>query len=98
MAVNFAIAQVSPVTSLLPQRGGPTAASISTPPDTRATINAGPPAINPSEHVDPALNLVVLQFFDAQGDLEQSIPSQKQLDAYRQDAGQATSAGSSRIS
>jgi hypothetical protein len=34
------------------------------------------------------LNLVVLQFFDAQGNVEQSIPSQRQLEAYRQDGGQ----------
>ena len=38
---------------------------------------------NPRLHTDLALNRLVLEFFDAQGDLTHSIPSQKQLDAYR---------------
>ena len=45
------------------------------------------PPLNPSLHLDPALNLVVLQFFNAKGDVVQSIPSQKQLEAYRLEAG-----------
>lgn len=38
---------------------------------------------NPRLHTDLALNRLVLEFFDAQGDFTHSIPSQKQLDAYR---------------
>ncbi len=98
MAADFAISPVSQGPGPLAQRGAPTTAYSALPPDAHAAINAGPPAINPTAHVDPALNLVVLQFFDAKGDLEQSIPSQKQLDAYRQDAGQAPSGATSRIS
>ena len=45
----------------------------------------GPPSVNPGLHLDVALNLVVLQFFNAQGEVTQSIPSQKQLAAYAQD-------------
>jgi hypothetical protein len=38
---------------------------------------------NPRLHTDLALNRLVLEFFNAQGTLTNSIPSQKQLDAYR---------------
>ncbi len=38
---------------------------------------------NPRLHTDVALNRLVLEFFDSRGDLTQSIPNQKQLDAYR---------------
>jgi len=38
---------------------------------------------NPRLHTDLALNRLVLEFFNAQGALTNSIPSQKQLDAYR---------------
>ena len=89
MSADFAISQVSPVASTLTPRSGSATAKTNAPVDAPPVTNSGPPAINPSLHVDPALNLVVLQFFDAQGDVEQSIPSQKQLAAYRQDAGQA---------
>ena len=42
------------------------------------------PLFNPSLHVDVALNLVVLQFVDDNGDVTNSIPSPKQLKAYRE--------------
>ncbi len=40
------------------------------------------PLLNPSLHLDLALNLVVLQFTDDKGDVTNSIPSAKQLKAY----------------
>jgi hypothetical protein len=53
--------------------------------DAAVAVTNGPPSVNPGLHLDVALNLVVLQFFNAQGDVTQSIPSQKQLEAYAQD-------------
>jgi hypothetical protein len=98
LSADFAISQVSPVTSLLTPAGGSNTAKAFTAAQAPAVINSGPPAINPSLHVDPALNLVVLQFFDARGDVEQSIPSQRQLEAYRQDGGQTPTGITSSLS
>ena len=53
--------------------------------DGAITVSNGPPLTNPSLHPGLALNLVVLQFFNAQGQVTNSIPSQKQLEAYQQD-------------
>jgi hypothetical protein len=39
--------------------------------------------VNPSLHLDLALNLVVLQFVDDNGNVTSQIPSQKQLKAYQ---------------
>jgi len=41
------------------------------------------PLVNPSLHLDLALNLVVLQFVDDNGNVTNSFPSAKQLKAYR---------------
>ena len=38
---------------------------------------------NPSVHLDLALNLVVLEFHDGSGNVTSSIPSTRQLQAYR---------------
>jgi hypothetical protein len=53
-----------------------------------------PPPVNPDLHVDLALNIVVLQFYNAQGDITQSIPSQKQLQAYQTNEASPASASS----
>jgi len=45
--------------------------------------SASPLLPNPRLTVDPGLNRVVLEFFDSAGTLTNTIPSQKQLDAYR---------------
>jgi hypothetical protein len=50
--------------------------------------------VNPDLHVDLALNIVVLQFYNAQGDITQSIPSQKQLQAYQTNEASPASASS----
>ena len=44
---------------------------------------------NPSVHLDLALNLVVLEFRDDAGNVTSSIPSARQLQAYRLDGGPA---------
>lgn len=41
------------------------------------------PMPNPQLRLDPALGLVVIEFRDASGTVTTSIPSQRQLNAYR---------------
>jgi hypothetical protein len=50
------------------------------------------PLTNPSLHLDLALNLVVLQFVDDNGDVTNSIPSAKQLKAYQENEGGSAAA------
>jgi hypothetical protein len=45
---------------------------------------------NPNLRLDPALGLVVLEFRDAGGAVEATIPTRRELEAYRS-AGQAKS-------
>jgi hypothetical protein len=44
---------------------------------------AGQPYINPSLHLDASLGLVVIEFRDHAGAITSSIPSQRQIEAYR---------------
>jgi hypothetical protein len=41
------------------------------------------PLLNPRMRIDPALNLVVLEFRGHDGELSRSIPSPREIDAYR---------------
>lgn len=45
-----------------------------------------PPAVSPALRVEPALNLVVIEFRDPKGAVQHSIPSARELDAYRSGA------------
>ena len=54
-----------------------------------ATSSKAATTANPSYVLDLGLNLVVLQFHDERGDITQSIPSERQLRAYR-DGGSAS--------
>lgn len=56
-----------------------------TPPveQTQPKANSGPGHPNPALRFEPSLGLVVLEFLDSSGDVAQSIPTQRQLDAYR---------------
>lgn len=38
---------------------------------------------NPSMHIDPELGMVVIEYHDAEGKLTGSLPTPRQLDAYR---------------
>ncbi|MBC7635506.1 MAG: hypothetical protein H7251_07880 [Acetobacteraceae bacterium] len=38
---------------------------------------------NPSYHIDPALNMVVIEFISARGQIISSLPTPQQLDAYQ---------------
>jgi hypothetical protein len=65
------------------------AASAESPAGTKAAASApaGPPPThfltNPSLRLDPALGLVVIEFRNDSGAVTHSIPSQRQIDAYR---------------
>jgi hypothetical protein len=82
---DFAISSVASVPPSPPAHAAPSLPAA--PPQAAATGASGAPALNPGLHLNPALNLVVLQFFNAEGEVTQSIPSQKQLRAYQQDGG-----------
>jgi hypothetical protein len=92
VSASFAIAPVASVPATLPSRGAAAPAAAASAP--AASGSSGPPPVNPGLHLDPALNIVVLQFYDSKGDVTQSIPSQKQLHAYQQEAGQRQTSSS----
>ncbi len=84
MPGEFAISPILPSAAILPASAPYAAPSASAQPDP-ATVAAASkrPLVNPSLHLDLALNLVVLQFVDDNGDVTNSFPSAKQLKAYR---------------
>lgn len=54
-----------------------------TPPAHGPPTHAAAPIPNPQLRLDAALGLVVIEFRDASGSVTTSIPSQRQLEAYR---------------
>lgn len=68
------------------------AAPASSPASTPAPgAGAQTPFLNPQLTIDPALGITVIEFLSSSGAVENSIPSQHQLEAYRQaQAGQAS--------
>jgi hypothetical protein len=86
LAGDIAVTQAAAVPQATPYRPPTPQAGAAAPvTDGAISVSNGPPLANPSLHLDLALNLVVLQFFNAQGEVTQSIPSQKQLEAYQQE-------------
>jgi hypothetical protein len=88
---DLSVTPVVPVWLTQSHRADASQATGSTPstPDQSLGTNLAtiPHPVNPDFHLDLALNIAVLQFFDAKGNVTQSIPSQKPLDAYRADDG-----------
>jgi hypothetical protein len=87
VASDLAITAATASASVQKLRGPPAATAASSSGSTSQVndlTSQSPPPVNPGLHVDLALNVVVLQFFDAQGQVTQSIPSTKQLQAYQQ--------------
>ena len=82
MSGSIAITPIAPPATSVP---APSAATTAPPAaDTASAASASKrPLVNPSLHLDLALNLVVLQFVDDKGEVTDSIPSAKQLKAYR---------------
>jgi hypothetical protein len=88
---NLVIAPPTLSQPIISARGAATGAptTVSAKFETPSSAPSGSPNLNPGFRLDPALNLAVLQFFDEKGDVTQTIPSQKQLQAYQQDYGTA---------
>jgi hypothetical protein len=61
--------------------------------DAAAPPAPGTPLVNPRLRIDPALNLVVLEFRDEGGDIRSSIPTPREIQAYRQQAAQVEEEG-----
>ncbi len=67
-----------------------TARSVANPSSSAAAPDPAPaaspqaPFLNPQMTIDPALGITVIEFLSSTGAVENSIPSQHQLDAYRQ--------------
>jgi hypothetical protein len=97
LASDFAVSAASGVQAAPALRAtaqaAPGASAATVPLETELTSKS-PPPVNPDLHVDLALNIVVLQFYNAQGDITQSIPSQKQLQAYQTNEASPASASS----
>jgi len=89
---DFAIGAILP--GLVPVSGTPggSVAPVSSNGTAGAVSSAGSPP-NPSVYLDPALNLVVLAFFDAQGNLTSTVPSEQQLQAYQRNGTPGSTAG-----
>ena len=58
-----------------------------------APVVASPPMPNPQLRIDPALSLVVIEFRDSGGEVALSIPTPKELQAYRDSPRPEPSAG-----
>jgi hypothetical protein len=70
-------------------RLAPTAPAIRPPQDaapSAAPPRQAPPPLSPALRVDAALNLLVVEIRDREGEVVHSIPSPQQLDAYRSGA------------
>jgi hypothetical protein len=52
-------------------------------------VGTQPPTLNPALCIDAALGVVVMQFYDDRGDVTASIPTARQLQAYRVAGGHA---------
>jgi hypothetical protein len=47
-----------------------------------APIKVPPPLSNPSVKLDPQLNIVILEFYNADGEVTRKLPTERQLRAY----------------
>ena len=69
--------------------------------DSSVAAAAADPAVghvpypNPSLHIDDALGLVVMEFYNSNGALATSIPTSAQLEAYRRSGAEVTATTSS---
>lgn len=71
-----------PAVALLASRGDVKAETPASAPSSPAQPPAQP-FVNPALRLDPALGLVVIEFRDRAGAITSSIPSERQIQAYR---------------
>ena len=95
MPADLSISPITALPGLSPQSPNPTlgpttpAASEAATTPAAGSVSCTPIYPNPDMHIDAASNLVVIAFRNAAGDVVDQIPTQQQLNAYRQ--GQAIS-------
>lgn len=82
MPSDLSIRAVSPINGASENPTEPKPATFA-PPANASPPQTGPPILNPTLRLDPALGLVVIEFRDEGGHITTSIPSQRQIDAYR---------------
>ena len=76
--IRDAAALLPPRPALMPRAGPPPASPpAGSPPQ---------PLLNPRLRIDPALNLVVLEFRDRGGEISRTIPTAREIEAYRSGA------------
>ena len=80
MASDLVIPRITAAANV-PDQALPRATQGGDAPD-RVAPEAGPP--NPTIHIDGELGLVVIEFRDTSGAIASTIPSERQLEAYRQ--------------
>ena len=85
MSADIAISAAQPRSSADLVASAPaSAAQAPSQPDPAAVAAASKrPLVNPSLHLDLALNLVVLRFIDDKGDVTNTIPTASQIKAYK---------------
>jgi hypothetical protein len=72
-----ASAPILAIPPVAPDRGSAPAASAFVP------LGYAPSFPNPAMHIDPVLDLVVIEFHNAAGQITDSTPTPRQLNAYR---------------
>jgi hypothetical protein len=83
VAASQAVQAAFPATGLREAVSAQTSSAAATPATQPTNAAASPLLPNPRLTVAPGLNRVVLEYFNSDGLLENSIPSQRQLEAYR---------------
>lgn len=82
MPTDLSIRAVDGIAGAREHPGEPYSVAISpTPPPT--PVAPAPPAPNPVLRLDPALGLVVMEFRDGAGNVTTSVPTLRQIEAYR---------------
>jgi hypothetical protein len=82
MPSDLNIKAVHPVLNTSEEPAGPRS-EIFAPPAQAPSAPSTPLAANPSFRFDPASGLVVIEFHDGAGEITTSIPTLRQLEAYR---------------
>ncbi len=83
MSADITLDPGAPAVAAIQARSDVPLTAASTSGATSVAGSTSPSLPNPRLTVDPGLNRVVLEFFNDTGTLTNSIPSQKQLEAYR---------------
>ncbi len=84
------VGSAMPAEAAAPRLPAAAAGSVSA---TGSAAAQGPYTTNPSSYIDPALGIVVIEFRAATGKVTSTIPTSRQIAAYRQNLGSVSLAG-----